>query len=94
MLILIFLNIDCLQFEFGLAVLLLSPVICSIMAFLRSLTAEEMSMTSKPRKVLYFLLFGSTRQLAETNICYVNLTNWSKFVLHNKGSTSVALQCF
>ncbi|KAL1327944.1 calpain-type cysteine protease DEK1 isoform X2 [Arachis hypogaea] len=38
------------QFEFGLAVLLLSPVICSIMAFLRSLTAEEMAMTSKPRK--------------------------------------------
>ncbi|XP_052185448.1 calpain-type cysteine protease DEK1 [Diospyros lotus] len=38
------------QFEFGLAVLLLSPVVCSIMAFLRSLQAEEMVMTSKPRK--------------------------------------------
>ncbi|KAK2438390.1 calpain-type cysteine protease family [Trifolium repens] len=38
------------QFEFGLAVLLLSPVICSIMAFLRSLAVEEMAMTSKPRK--------------------------------------------
>ncbi|KAK7247001.1 hypothetical protein RIF29_41876 [Crotalaria pallida] len=38
------------QFEFGLAVLLLSPVICSIMAFLQSLMAEEMVMTSKPRK--------------------------------------------
>jgi hypothetical protein len=40
-----------LQFEFGFAVLLLSPVVCSIMAFLRSLQAEEMAMTSKPRKV-------------------------------------------
>ncbi|XP_057954854.1 calpain-type cysteine protease DEK1 [Malania oleifera] len=38
------------QFEFGFAVLLLSPVVCSIMAFLRSLQAEEMAMTSKPRK--------------------------------------------
>lgn len=38
------------QFEFGFAVLLLSPVVCSIMAFLRSLQAEEMVMTSKPRK--------------------------------------------
>ncbi|CAL5425722.1 unnamed protein product [Camellia sinensis] len=42
------------QFEFGFAVLLLSPVVCSIMAFLRSLQAEEMVMTSKPRK--YFLV--------------------------------------
>ena len=41
-----------LQFEFGLAVLLLCPVVCSIMAFLLSLQAEEMVMTSKPRKVL------------------------------------------
>lgn len=40
-----------LQFEFGFAVLLLSPVVCSIMAFLQSLQAEEMTMTSKPRKV-------------------------------------------
>uniref|UniRef100_A0A2P2KJ11 Calpain-type cysteine protease DEK1 n=1 Tax=Rhizophora mucronata TaxID=61149 RepID=A0A2P2KJ11_RHIMU len=38
------------QFEFGFSVLLLSPVVCSIMAFLRSLQAEEMSMTSKPLK--------------------------------------------
>ncbi|KAL6976809.1 Calpain-type cysteine protease dek1 [Sarracenia purpurea var. burkii] len=38
------------QFEFGLAVLLLCPVVCSIMAFLLSLKAEEMVMTSKPRK--------------------------------------------
>ncbi|KAG5029588.1 hypothetical protein JHK87_013102 [Glycine soja] len=46
------------QFEFGLAVLLLSPVICSIMAFLRSLTAEEMSMTSKPRKEVLLLPYN------------------------------------
>ncbi|XP_042008073.1 calpain-type cysteine protease DEK1-like isoform X1 [Salvia splendens] len=38
------------QFEFGIAVLLLSPVVWSIMAFLRSLQSEELSMTSKPRK--------------------------------------------
>ncbi|KAK9169580.1 hypothetical protein Syun_001720 [Stephania yunnanensis] len=38
------------QFEFGLSVLLLSPVVCSIMAFLRSLQAEEMAMTSRPLK--------------------------------------------
>ncbi|KAF6155139.1 hypothetical protein GIB67_019665 [Kingdonia uniflora] len=38
------------QFEFGCSVLLLSPVVCSIMAFLRSLQSEEMSMTSRPRK--------------------------------------------
>ncbi|CAA6673108.1 unnamed protein product [Spirodela intermedia] len=38
------------QFEFGFSVLLLSPVVCSIMAFLWSLHAEEMAMTSKPRK--------------------------------------------
>ncbi|KAK6925768.1 Peptidase C2, calpain, catalytic domain, partial [Dillenia turbinata] len=38
------------QFEFGLAALALSPVFCSIMAFLRSLQSEEMAMTSKPRK--------------------------------------------
>ncbi|KAK7399696.1 hypothetical protein VNO78_10885 [Psophocarpus tetragonolobus] len=48
------------QFEFGLAVLLLSPVICSIMAFLRSLTAEEMSMTSKPRKYGFIAWLLST----------------------------------
>ncbi|KAJ4808103.1 Calpain protease [Rhynchospora pubera] len=38
------------QFEFGLSVLLLSPVVCSIMAFMWSLHAEDMTMTSKPRK--------------------------------------------
>ncbi|XP_020212911.1 calpain-type cysteine protease DEK1 [Cajanus cajan] len=48
------------QFEFGLAVLLLVPVICSIMAFLRSLTAEEMSMTSKPRKYGFIAWLLST----------------------------------
>ncbi|PHU01676.1 Calpain-type cysteine protease DEK1 [Capsicum chinense] len=31
------------QFEFGIAVLLLSPVVCSILAFLRSLQAEDFS---------------------------------------------------
>ncbi|KAM3337335.1 calpain-type cysteine protease DEK1 [Capsicum galapagoense] len=38
------------QFEFGIGVLLLSPVVCSILAFLRLLQAEDFSMTSKPRK--------------------------------------------
>lgn len=38
------------QYEFGFTVLLLSPVVCSIMAFYRSLRAEEMAMTSKPLK--------------------------------------------
>jgi hypothetical protein len=40
------------QFEFGFSILLLSPVVCSIMAFIWSLCAEEMTMTSKPRKVM------------------------------------------
>ncbi|PHT61826.1 hypothetical protein T459_34302 [Capsicum annuum] len=40
------------QFEFGIAVLLLSPIVYSILAFLRSLQAEDLSMTSKPRKML------------------------------------------
>uniref|UniRef100_A0A7N1A3N3 Protein DEFECTIVE KERNEL 1 n=1 Tax=Kalanchoe fedtschenkoi TaxID=63787 RepID=A0A7N1A3N3_KALFE len=35
------------QFEFGLAVLLLCPVLCSIFAFLHSLQVEEMTMTTK-----------------------------------------------
>ncbi|KAI4344843.1 hypothetical protein L6164_012030 [Bauhinia variegata] len=48
------------QFEFGFAVLLLSPVICSIMAFLRSLKAEEMAMTSKPRKYGFIAWLLST----------------------------------
>ncbi|XP_020572133.1 calpain-type cysteine protease ADL1 isoform X2 [Phalaenopsis equestris] len=38
------------QFEFGLSVLLLSPVVCSVLAFLWSLQAEDMAMTAKPRK--------------------------------------------
>ncbi|KAI4317449.1 hypothetical protein L6164_025316 [Bauhinia variegata] len=48
------------QFEFGFAVLLLSPVICSIMAFLRSLKVEEMAMTSKPRKYGFIAWLLST----------------------------------
>ncbi|KAI9194919.1 hypothetical protein LWI28_010135 [Acer negundo] len=48
------------QFEFGFAVLLLSPVVCSIMAFLRSLQAEEMAMTSKPRKYGFIAWLLST----------------------------------
>ncbi|KAL8170914.1 hypothetical protein V2J09_022718 [Rumex salicifolius] len=38
------------QFEFGICVLLLSPVICSIMAYFRSLQIEEMVMSSKTHK--------------------------------------------
>lgn len=38
------------QYQFGFSVLLLSPVVCSIMAFLWSLCAEDMAMTSRPRK--------------------------------------------
>ncbi|KAG6476656.1 hypothetical protein ZIOFF_065901 [Zingiber officinale] len=38
------------QFEFGFSVLLLSPAVCAIMAFLWSLHAEGMAMTSRPRK--------------------------------------------
>ncbi|TYH81165.1 hypothetical protein ES332_D03G180400v1 [Gossypium tomentosum] len=38
------------QFEFGFAVLLLSPVVCSIMAFIRSLQGEETPLTPKPRR--------------------------------------------
>lgn len=38
------------QFEFGICVLLLSPVICSIMAYLRSLQAEDVAMSAMPRK--------------------------------------------
>ncbi|XVF04511.1 hypothetical protein REPUB_Repub05bG0089300 [Reevesia pubescens] len=38
------------QFEFGFAVLLLSPVVCSIMAFICSLQGEETPMTPKPRR--------------------------------------------
>ncbi|XP_078428400.1 calpain-type cysteine protease family [Wolffia australiana] len=50
------------QFEFGFSVLLLSPVVCSIMAFLWSLHAEEMTMTSKPRK------FGCVAWLLSTSV--------------------------
>ncbi|XP_044505430.1 calpain-type cysteine protease DEK1-like isoform X1 [Mangifera indica] len=48
------------QFEFGFAVLLLSPVVCSIMAFLRSLQAEDVAMTSKPRKYGFIAWLLST----------------------------------
>ncbi|KAL8255534.1 hypothetical protein R6Q59_030601 [Mikania micrantha] len=48
------------QFEFGCAVLLLSLVICSIMAFLRALQAEDMVMTSKPRKYGFIAWLLST----------------------------------
>ncbi|GFP92459.1 calpain-type cysteine protease dek1 [Phtheirospermum japonicum] len=48
------------QFEFGIAVLLLSPVVWSIMAFLRSLQSEELSMTSKPRKYGFVAWLVST----------------------------------
>ncbi|KAL6506586.1 Calpain-type cysteine protease dek1 [Orobanche gracilis] len=48
------------QFEFGIAVLLLSPVVWSIMAFLRSLQSEELSMTSKPTKYGFVAWFVST----------------------------------
>ncbi|KAK6936992.1 Peptidase C2, calpain, catalytic domain [Dillenia turbinata] len=50
------------QFEFGLAVLALSPVFCSIMAFLRSLQSEEMAMTSKPRKHIIILTGGEKKK--------------------------------
>ncbi|KAK4492216.1 hypothetical protein RD792_003016 [Penstemon davidsonii] len=48
------------QFEFGIVVLLLSPVVWSIMAFLRSLQSEELSMTSKPRKYGFVAWIVST----------------------------------
>ncbi|XP_076948142.1 calpain-type cysteine protease DEK1-like isoform X2 [Bidens hawaiensis] len=48
------------QFEFGCVVLLLSLVICSIMAFLRALQAEDMVMTSKPRKYGFIAWLLST----------------------------------
>ncbi|KAL0369361.1 UNVERIFIED_CONTAM: Calpain-type cysteine protease DEK1 [Sesamum angustifolium] len=43
-----------------IAVLLLSPVVWSIMAFLRSLQSEELSMTSKPRKYGFVAWLVST----------------------------------
>ncbi|KAH9329441.1 hypothetical protein KI387_001549 [Taxus chinensis] len=48
------------QFQFGLAALLFPPVFCSIMAFIRSLQAEEMAMTSKPRKYCFIAWLVST----------------------------------
>ncbi|KAL6567140.1 Calpain-type cysteine protease dek1 [Orobanche minor] len=48
------------QFEFGIAVLLLSPVVWSILAFLRSLQSEELSMTSKPTKYGFVAWLVST----------------------------------
>ncbi|ONL97113.1 Calpain-type cysteine protease DEK1 [Zea mays] len=48
------------QFEFGFSILLLSPVVCSIMAFIWSLRAEEMLMTSKPQKYGFIAWLLST----------------------------------
>ncbi|KAG1342741.1 Calpain-type cysteine protease ADL1 [Cocos nucifera] len=48
------------QFEFGFSILLLSPVVCSIMAFLWSLHAEEMMMTSSTRKYGFIAWLLST----------------------------------
>ncbi|KAL2940680.1 Calpain-type cysteine protease DEK1 [Bienertia sinuspersici] len=48
------------QFELGICVLLLSPVICLILAYLRSLQAEDMAMSSKPRKYGFFAWLLST----------------------------------
>ncbi|CAN6470699.1 unnamed protein product [Victoria cruziana] len=48
------------QFEFGFSVLLLSPVVCSVFAFLRSLQAEDMAMTSRPRKYGFIAWLLST----------------------------------
>ncbi|XP_038983004.1 calpain-type cysteine protease ADL1-like [Phoenix dactylifera] len=48
------------QFEFGFSILLLSPVVCSIMAFLWSLRAEEMVMTSSTRKYGFIAWLLST----------------------------------
>lgn len=45
-----------LQFEFGFSALLLSPVTCSVLAFLRSLQAERMTFTRKVCKVQSCLL--------------------------------------
>ncbi|PHT29270.1 Calpain-type cysteine protease DEK1 [Capsicum baccatum] len=48
------------RFEFRIAVLLLSPIVCSILAFQRSLQAEDLSMTSKPRKYGFIAWMLST----------------------------------
>ncbi|OVA06359.1 Peptidase C2 [Macleaya cordata] len=48
------------QFEFGISVLLLSPVVCSIMAFLRSLQTDEIAMTSRHRKYGFVAWLSST----------------------------------
>ncbi|KAF3782219.1 Calpain-type cysteine protease [Nymphaea thermarum] len=48
------------QFEFGFSVLLLSPVVCSVFAFLHSLQAEDMAMTSRPRKYGFIAWLLST----------------------------------
>uniref|UniRef100_A0A803N5M9 Calpain-type cysteine protease DEK1 n=1 Tax=Chenopodium quinoa TaxID=63459 RepID=A0A803N5M9_CHEQI len=52
------------QFEFGICVVLLSPVICLIMAYLRSLQAEDTSMSSKPRKQQMQLIFIAGRSVS------------------------------
>jgi len=41
----------CMQFEFGVSALLFSPVMGSILAFLRSLQADEMVFTKRVCKV-------------------------------------------
>ncbi|KAJ4971714.1 hypothetical protein NE237_004813 [Protea cynaroides] len=48
------------QFEFGFSVLLLSPVVCSVVAFLRSLQAEQMAMTSRTCKYGFIAWLLST----------------------------------
>lgn len=50
------------QFEFGFSALLLSPVTCSLLAFLRSLQAENMALTKKVRK------FGLIAWLLSTGV--------------------------
>ncbi|CAM6110257.1 unnamed protein product [Calypogeia fissa] len=50
------------QFEFGFSALLLSPVLCSIMAFYRCLQAENMFLTSRPKK------FGMIAWLLSTSV--------------------------
>ncbi|MBA0582735.1 hypothetical protein Gorai_024869 [Gossypium raimondii] len=55
-------------FEFGFAVLLLSPVVCSIMAFIRSLQGEETPLTPKPRRVYFSSQYGFVAWLLSTSV--------------------------
>ncbi|KAF8721457.1 hypothetical protein HU200_023077 [Digitaria exilis] len=73
------------QFEFGFSILLLSPVVCSIMAFIWSLRAEEMTMTSKPRK------YGFIAVAAEYMCWPVSLFLKSSFLLCSKSSVILGL---